>query len=81
MKENKIFTENLEKLGKRYERKYLANWEKGKLETKSWQALKFFFSHSFMRGRRDELSAEYYEFTTTVLFNYFNTTSIENPNI
>lgn len=81
MKENKIFTENLEKLGKRYERKYLANWEKGKLETKSWQALKFFFSHSFMRGRRDELSAEYYEFTTTVLFNYFNTTSIEKPNI
>ena len=81
MKEDKILTENLETLGKRYERKYLINWEKDRLETKTWQALKFFFSHSFMRGRRDELSAEYYEFTINVLFNYFNTNAIENSNV
>lgn len=32
-----------------------------------WEALKFFLHHSFMRGRRDELSEAYYNFTIKVL--------------
>lgn len=32
-----------------------------------WEALKFFLHHSFMRGRRDELSDKYYSFTIEVL--------------
>jgi hypothetical protein len=80
MKKNTILIENLETLGKRYKSEHLTIWEKSKLETNSWQALKFFFSHSFMRGRRDELSMEYYEFTIKVLLDYFKTVDIENPN-
>lgn len=80
MKKDTILTENLEILGKRYKSEHLTIWEKSKLETKSWQALKFFFSHSFMRGRRDELSVEYYEFTIKVLLDYFETNNIEDSN-
>ncbi len=80
MKKNTILTENLEILGERYKSEHLTIWEKSKLETKSWQALKFFFSHSFMRGRRDKLSVEYYEFTIKVLLDYFKTNNIENSN-
>ena len=80
MKKDIILAKNLEILGKRYKSKHLTIWEKSELETKSWQALKFFFSHSFMRGRRDELSVEYYEFTIKVLLDYFKTDDIENSN-
>jgi len=78
MKKNENITENLVRLGERYKSEHLTNWDKSKLETKPWQALKFFFSHSFMRGRRDKLSVEYYEFTIKVLFDFFKTTNIEN---
>lgn len=62
---------NIEQLGERYYRKYLDSWNKEKLQNNWWEALKFFFSHSFMRGRRDELSNEYYYFTIKVLEDYF----------
>lgn len=78
MKKDTNLTENLERLGERYKNKYLTIWDKNKLETKPWHALKFFFSHSFMRGRRDKLSVEYYEFTIKVLFDFFKTTHVEN---
>lgn len=78
MKKDTILIKNLEIFGERYKSEHLTIWEKSKLETKSWQALKFFFSHSFMRGRRDELSVEYYEFTIKVLLDYFNTNNIED---
>ena len=42
-----ILTENLESLGKQYEIEHLSMWNKNKLETDSWEALKFFFYHSF----------------------------------
>ncbi len=59
---------NIEKLGERYHKDYLAaRWNKAKLEQDWWEALKFFFSHSFMRGRRDTLSNEYCCFTIVVL--------------
>ena len=45
---------------------------KKKLETDWWYALDFFFSHSFMRGRKDELSWDYYLFTLEVLKKHFS---------
>ena len=63
-----VIFRNIEKLGERYHRDYLAaRWKKEKLEQDWWEALKFFLSHSFMRGRRDTLSNEYYYFTIEVL--------------
>jgi len=71
---NKIMR-NIEQLGERYCRKYLDSWNKEKLQNNWWEALKFFFSHSFMRGRRDELSNEYYYFTIGTLKDHFYITN------
>jgi len=58
-----LLLKNIERLGREYCSKYLdSEWDRGKLESDWFEALKFFFSHSFMRGRRDELSEEYYFF-------------------
>lgn len=70
--ENMIFLKNIEQLGKEYCERYLKNWCTANLENNWWEALKFFFSHSFMRGRRDKLSNEYYHFTIKALEKYFN---------
>ena len=69
---------NIEWLGERYCRRYLDSWNNKRLQDNWWEALKFFFSHSFMRGRRDELSNEYYYFTIRTLEDYF---SISNQNL
>ena len=66
---------NIEQLGERYCRKYLDPWHKGRLQNNWWEALKFFFGHSFMRGRRDKLSNEYYCFTFGTLEDYFSLTT------
>lgn len=67
---------NIEKLGERYCKEILLkDWDKEKLEGDWWEALKFFFSHSFMRGRGDPLSNEYRYFTEDVLDEYFSITS------
>lgn len=67
---------NIEKLGDRYcEKILLKQSKKERLESDWWEALKFFFGHSFMRGRRDELSNEYYCFTVEVLKEYFSISS------
>ena len=66
---------NVEQLGERYYRKYLDLWNKERLRNNWWEALQFFFSHSFMRGRRDELSNEYYYFTIRTLEDYFPITT------
>ncbi len=63
---------NVERLGERYRRKYLGLYNKEKLQNNWWDALKFFFKHSFMRGRRDELSNEYCSFTIKTLEDYFS---------
>ncbi len=69
---NDIILKNIEKFGMAYCDKYLKKiWDKDKLSQNSWYALKFFFSHSFMRGRKDELSNEYYYFTVESLKNFF----------
>jgi len=71
-----ILAENLETLGEKYESEHLSIWKKNQLQTDSWFALKFFFYHSFMRGRRDKLSVEYYTFTVSVLKKYFDTNNL-----
>jgi len=48
--------------GTKYKENYLNQWDKDLIENNWWYALQFFFSHAFMRGRRDELSNEYYWF-------------------
>ena len=71
MKSHNNLIKNIERLGERYCRRYLDSWNNKRLQDNWWEALKFFFSHSFMRGRRDELSNEYYYFTIRTLENYF----------
>jgi len=64
-----LLLKNVERLGEAYRDQYLKGqalgqlWKQDKLDNDWWEALKFFFSHSFMRGRRDKLSSEYYSFT------------------
>ena len=70
---------NIEQLGERYCRKYLDPLDKEKLQDNWWEALKFFFDRSFMRGRRDKLSNEYYYFTFKTLEEPFSITK-GNPN-
>lgn len=72
MNDNRKIIKNIERLGERYCKEYLDIWDKDKLENDWWYALNFFFSHSFMRGRRDELSNEYYQFTISALEDYFS---------
>ncbi len=72
MKIDRNFLEKIEELGQSYYDKYLINLSDDALSKNWWKALKFFFSHSFMRGRRDQLSHEYYTFTIKVLEEYFN---------
>ena len=72
LKGNSKILKNIEKLGERYYKEELGRWDRGKLQTDWWEALKYFLNHSFMRGRRDELSCEYYCFTIKVLEDYFS---------
>jgi len=57
-----LLLRNLETLGHWYIHDCL-DWDVSRLEADWWYGLDFFFSHSFMRGRRDELSHEYQSFT------------------
>jgi hypothetical protein len=67
-----ILGKNLEFYGQEYVKEHLTKWKDKNLESDWLQALNFFFSHSFMRGRKDELSNEYYFFTMDVLAEFFN---------
>lgn len=61
MSEARIMFKNLEFLGHSYCKKYLTD-DKELLTQDWWKALLFFFRHSFMRGRNDVLSYQYYCF-------------------
>lgn len=68
-----IIMKNIEWLGERYCKEHL-KWDDQKLQNDWWESLRFIFSHSFMRGRRDELSNEYYYFTIKSLGDCFSIT-------
>ncbi|MHB0958294.1 MAG: hypothetical protein ACYC0X_12510 [Pirellulaceae bacterium] len=53
---------NIEHFGRIHCARHL-NWDRDKLESDWLKGLSFFLSNSFMRGRRDTLSNEYYCFT------------------
>ena len=61
---------NLEALGNRYGNRYLKIW-RGDIAENWWTAFTFFFNHAFMRGRRDQLSEEYFRYAMGVLKEYF----------
>lgn len=67
---------NIERLGDKYCNDNL-DYNIDQLHDNWWEALEFFFIHSFMRGRRDELSLEYYYFTIQVLRNRYHVTKEE----
>jgi len=76
MNDNRKIIKIIERLGEKYCKEYLDIWDKDKLKKNWWCALDFFFNHSFMRGRRDELSNEYHQFTISALENYFSIKSL-----
>lgn len=61
MTNSALLLTNIEHLGRVYCTRYL-DWNREVLEADWFEALKFFLVHSFMRGRRDELSVEFYFF-------------------
>ena len=72
MQNNSILFKNIEVLGEKYIQKCLSEFDNKRLESDWWEALKFFFWHSFMRGRRDELSERYEKFAIDGIKDYFN---------
>ncbi len=69
-----IVLRNLEQLGDKYCIDHLSSFSDKKLSTNWWEALKFIYSHIFMRGRRDELSEKYLNHTLFILENLFEIT-------
>ena len=61
---------NLEELGNRYRSRYLETW-RGDIAENWWTAFRFFFNHAFMRGRKDQLSEEYFRYAMDALKEYF----------
>ena len=69
--DNELTLSNLEFFGTVYVREHLGRYYIDVLGTDWWSALGFYFDHSFMRGRRDELSNEYRCFATHIINRYF----------
>ncbi|MHA1222384.1 MAG: hypothetical protein ACTSP3_03780 [Candidatus Heimdallarchaeaceae archaeon] len=70
MNEEYILLKNIEKFGEKYCENYL-QYNIEELETNWWTALKFVFARSFMRGRSDKLSNEYYTYAIQILEEQF----------
>lgn len=72
---------NLEVWGDEYYKKYLQQYKDLDLDKdEKWlEALKFFFSHSFMRGRPDKLSNEYCSFTIKTLEDHIFNKNSNDP--
>jgi len=63
----------IENFGGKYFEKYLKNkYDDEKLQYNWWEALKFFFDNSFMRGRKNKLSEKYRNFTVRCLEEFFS---------
>ena len=71
---NKTLIKNIINYGRKFFKEYLENegFNNEKLQNNWWEALRFFFAHSFYRGRSDELSNRYYHFTIEVLEDYLD---------
>ena len=65
--------DSLQTLGKRYVREYLEHqgWEQNRLKKDWFYAFKFFIQHLYYQGRRDELSARFFESMWSCLQNNF----------
>jgi hypothetical protein len=72
MREKKMSLRKFQALGNRYCDRYLkGTWDNKELAENWWTALRFFLNHAFMRGRRDELSEEYYRYAILALTEFF----------
>lgn len=78
MNNNFLVFKNLEFFGEKYRERYLNNPRPETLMNNWWEALKFFFMRSFVRGRADKLSLLYYSFVERTLQELF---SISNSNL
>jgi len=56
-----------ENFGRVYCHHHLKKWREKSPNENSWEALDFFFQHTFPRGRSDSLSKKYYCFTISIL--------------
>ena len=63
-------------LGDKYTQNSIQAWDPNILDSDWWNALIFFFEHSFMRGRNDKLSIKYKEFTIKSLEELFNINNV-----
>lgn len=57
----------IEQFGEIYRSEHVDNWNRDRLEGDWWYSLEYFFTHAFMRGRRDKLSNEYCYFSLDAL--------------
>ena len=71
MDDPSILFRNIEQMGRLYREECLNEFDPPP-EGDWWAGLKFFFGHSFMRGRRDELSGEYCQFAIAALEDLFS---------
>jgi len=66
--------DKIEEIGVDYCNEYLLTsqyWDTSKLEESWWEALKFFLLHTFVRGRSNKLSLDYYHLTICEIEKYF----------
>lgn len=67
------FISKMEELGELYYSDLLEGvYDINKLDQDWWEGLKFFFGHTFFRGRRDELSNEFFFFAVSTLKEHLN---------
>ena len=66
-KMDKIILKKIESFGDVFKKEYRSQWKKEELLNDWRLSLKFFFDHSFMRGRRDTLSIRFKDKAIEVL--------------
>lgn len=89
IEEQKLIMKNIENYGK----KYLKHFHKNsvlfsnykcvsqltkELNNNCWVSLEYLLHHTFMRGRKDELSEKYYKYTIRKLKEFFNINTTQN---
>ena len=64
---NKEILKKVESFGDVFKKEYRSQWIKERLQNDWRYSLKFFFDHSFMRGRKDSLSIRFKDKAIEVL--------------